>query len=155
MLKNTLKIITLLFIGIAFSSCESNERATKIHAEKLCNCMEETGFDTSLTASDLNDSKKMYEIERSAERILPKCTLATLKEIEAEMAEMNKAEKIEYTKAFLKNVIDTECADIILQNAPYDMLEIIIREAEREVDYAERRKNEGLVEAISESDTPD
>ncbi len=155
MLKNTLKIAIILFIGVAFSSCGSNERATKIHAEKLCDCMKETGFDTSLTALDLNDSKKMYEIERSAERILPECTLATLKEIEAEMAAMNKAEKIEYTKAFLKNVIDTECADIILQNAPYDMLGIIIREAEREVEYEKRRKAEGQVEAISESDTPD
>ena len=142
MLKNTLKIALVLIIGATFTSCGSNQAATKEHAEKLCDCMEEVGLDNSMNVADLEDRKKMREIERKAEQKLPKCTLAILKDIEADMENMNKTDKKEYTKSFLKNVIDTECSDVILQNVPFDMMGMLIGQLEKEVERAERRKND-------------
>ncbi|PHR17272.1 MAG: hypothetical protein COA38_21000 [Fluviicola sp.] len=151
MLNKTLKTALILVIGVAFSSCDNNQSVTKVYAEKLCDCMSEIGLDKSINAADLNDRRKMRKMERTAERMLPECTLATLKKIEADLDEMNKAEKKEYTKAFLKNVIDTECSDVILQNVPFDMIGLLVREVEREVGYSERLMNEQQVEELSES----
>lgn len=140
MLKNFLKITLVLIIGAVFTSCGSNEAATKNHAEKLCYCMEEVGLDKSMTLADLEDRDRMREMEKKAEETLPKCALSILKEVESDMDELNKSEKKDYTKSLLKNIIDTECSDVILQQVPFDMIGILIMQLEKEVERADRRR---------------
>jgi hypothetical protein len=140
MLKNILKITFILIIGATFTSCGSNEAATRKHAEELCDCMEDIGLDESLSLADLNNYDQMREMEKKAEESLPKCAFAILKNIQSDLDELNKSEKKDYTKSFLKNVIDTECADVILDKVPFDMMGMLVVQMEKEVDRAERRR---------------
>lgn len=155
MLKITLNSFIILIIGAGFSSCVSNEVKTRGHAEKLCDCMQEIGLNDSLNSSDMSDHRKMRLLERNAEQSLPSCILPTLKEMQADMVEMGKSEKKEYTKAFLKNVIDTECSDLVLDNVPLDMIGVLIKEIEQAAEYSERKMNEDLATEMVEELMPD
>lgn len=150
MVKNSLKVLTILIIGAVISSCVSNEAKTRDHAEALCDCMKEIGLNDDLTAEDLEDRRKVRKMENDAERHLPKCALPILKEMKVEMDELGKSEKKEYTKAFLKNVIDTDCADVVLDNVPFEALGLLIDDLESQVDISQRLMNQTVVEEYKE-----
>jgi hypothetical protein len=84
-------------------------------------------------------------MEDKMEEEIPTCALKVFREIEKDMDDMSKNEKKEYTKAFLKSCIDTDCADIALSLVPYDMMGLGLNEAEnqlkRQRSYRSERKS--------------
>lgn len=76
------------------------------------------------------------------EKIVPKCLLRIVKEMEEEISDLSKGEKKEYTKAFSKACIDTECTDIILDLIPYYLFGLALQEAKSEINGQRRYRNE-------------
>ena len=62
--------------------------------------------------------------------------------MEEEISDLSKNDKKEYTKAFLKACIDTECTDIGLDLIPYDLLGLGLGEAESVINDQRRYRNE-------------
>jgi hypothetical protein len=74
---------------------------------------------------DLEDSMDDEEVAA--------CVLNVFRKMEDDMSDMSKNDKKEYTKEFLKGVVDTECSDLILNAVPYDMLGLALTGAESEL----------------------
>jgi len=127
---------------VLLGACGSPEKKANDHAEEICECLQDAGLDNSLSLIKLQDRRYMNEMEDKMEKTVPKCMLAILKEMDEEISELSKKEKKEYTKAFLKGCIDTECADIALDLIPYDMLGIALGEAERQIERQEEYREE-------------
>ena len=135
----------LLFavLSVLFGAgCSSQQSRAEAHAEEICDCLKEVGVNEDLNLLKLQDRDFVRKMERKAERILPKKILKIMKEIESEMADLSKNEKKEYTRSFLKAAIDTECADVALDNIPYDMMGLFIDMLERQIDVSEIKMNQ-------------
>jgi hypothetical protein len=76
------------------------------------------------------------------EKIVPKCLLRIVKEMEEEISDLSKNDKKEYTRAFFKACFDTECTDITLDLIPYDLLGLAIEGVESEIINQRRYRNE-------------
>jgi hypothetical protein len=140
-MKALLAATALLSLFI-FSGCSSPEVQAKDHAEQICDCIKSIGIDEDIDIFKLQDRKFMREVERKAERELPQKLLVILKEIDEELSDLSKNDKKEYTRALLKSLLDTDCADIALDNIPYDMLGLGIDVMEDEFEVRDRYINE-------------
>lgn len=134
----TAAVLLSLFI---FSGCSSPEDEAEGHAVEICDCIKSIGIDESTNIFKLQDRKFMREVERKAQRELPEKLLVIFKEIEKDLAGLSKYEKKEYTRALLKSLLDTDCADIALDNIPYDMLGLGIDEMEDQIKVQDRLMN--------------
>lgn len=119
-MKKSLILGVVISASILMVSCGGK---TKKHANKLCDCMKEVGID-NLSASSMNDREFTQKVEDK----MPSCTKETFETMNEEMKSMSKDQKVAYTKSFLKDVIDTECATKLLELIPYDMMDMAIKE---------------------------
>ena len=119
-MKKSLILVVALTVSLLMVSCGGK---TKKHANKLCDCMKEVGID-DLSVSSMNDR----EFSRKMERKMPSCAKETMETMNEEMKSMSKDQKVAYTKSFLKDVIDTECATKLLELIPYDMMDMAVKE---------------------------
>ena len=127
---------------LLFTGCSSPESKAEDRAEEICECVLELGINKDMNLFSLQDRSKMRDIERKAERELPRKLLKVFKEIEDDIDPLSKDEKKEYTRALMKAMMDTECADIALDNIPYDMLGMGIDMAEEQIERQERYRDE-------------
>lgn len=138
-------IIYSIAVGAMFlllSSCGGVKANANDHAEEMCECLQDAGLDNTVSIMKLQDRSYTRDLERNMEKTVPRCMLPILKEIEEEINDLSKNDKKEYTKAFLKACIDTECADLALDMIPYDMLGIALGEAERQIERREEYMQE-------------
>ena len=140
----------IIAVAISLTSCNSNkaesaasnESKSADRAEEMCECLQDAGLDNSITISKLGDRRFQRDLERKMEKIVPKCLLRIVKKMEEEISDLSKNDKKEYTKAFLKACIDTECTDITLDLIPYDLLGLALEGAESEINDQQRYGNE-------------
>jgi hypothetical protein len=116
-MKTIIYFISATSIAIALSACGGVEADAAGHAKEMCECLQDAGLDNSISISKIQDRSFQRNLER-------------------------KIDKKEYTKAFLKACIDTECADIALDLIPYDLLGLGLGEAERQINGQRRYRNE-------------
>ena len=149
---------SILVLAIFLTSCGSNESESAAsneskssafnesksadRAKEMCECLQDAGLDNSITISKLGDRRFQRDLERKMEKIVPKCLLRIVKKMEEEISDLSKNDKKEYTKAFLKACIDTECTDITLDLIPYDLLGLALEGAESEINGQRRYRNE-------------
>ncbi|XOV66392.1 MAG: hypothetical protein ACFHU9_12270 [Fluviicola sp.] len=116
----------LLIVGFTYllpiTGCSSPKKKAETKADEICDCVLELGIERDINMFSLMDASKMREIERKAKRELPRKLIKIFREIEHDIAPLSKEKKKEYTRALFKAMMDTECADIALDNLPYDML---------------------------------
>ncbi|MDC3253052.1 hypothetical protein OAU25_02245 [Crocinitomicaceae bacterium] len=124
-MKKTIYSILAFALLLTTVSCSGGNPSG--HADEMCDCLKEGGFDNSISLMDLEDLEDSFEGE------VPACMLSVFRKIEDDMADMSKNDKKEYTKDFLKGVVDTECSDIILDVIPYDMFGLALTGAETEL----------------------
>jgi hypothetical protein len=141
-MKNIFYFITAVSIAIALSACGGVEADAADHAKEMCECLQDAGLDNSISISKLQDRGFQRDLERKMEKTVPKCLLPIVKEMEEEISDLSKNDKKEYTKAFLKACIDTECTDIGLDLIPYDLLGLGLGEAESVINDQRRYRNE-------------
>lgn len=134
--------IAAISASILLSSCSSAEKKAVGHAEEICECLQDAGLNKSIDYVRLSDRSFQRNLTEKMEKTVPRCMLSILKEMDEEIAELSKKEKKEYTKAFLKGCIDTECSDIALDLIPYDLLGIGLLGLERQLDRQEEYKRE-------------
>lgn len=123
---------------ILLAGCSSPESKAQVRADEICNCVKSIGINKNLNVFKLQDRGYMSDLERKVERELPQKLLVILKEIDEELSDLSKNEKKEYTRALLKSLLDTDCADILLDNTPYQMLGPGIEVLEEDLDRRER-----------------
>jgi hypothetical protein len=77
-----------------------------------------------------------------------------MKEMDAHIKTLNDEQKQQFTKSFLKAVIDTECSNLFLKEIPYSKMEDGIKELEEQIARDKKRKNnpEPVVEDYVEED---
>tara|TARA_B110000027_G_C15871737_1_gene191484 strand:+ start:21 stop:500 length:480 start_codon:yes stop_codon:yes gene_type:complete len=141
-MKTIIYFISATSIAIALSACGGVEADAAGHAKEMCECLQDAGLDNSISISKIQDRSFQRNLERKMEKTVPKCLLPIVKEMEEEISDLSKNDKKEYTKAFLKACIDTECADIALDLIPYDLLGLGLGEAERQINGQRRYRNE-------------
>lgn len=127
---------------LVVAGCGSSESSAENHAEEICDCLKEIGVNKDLTIVKMQDREFMRGMEDKAERVLPGKILKIMKEVDKDLSSLSKDEKKAYTRAFLKAMIDTECADIALENIPYDMMGLAIGEMESEIEQMKRYREE-------------
>lgn len=129
---------------LVLNGCGSGgvEAAAEDYADELCTCLTEAGLDNSLSILSLQDRSFMRDMEDKMEDEIPTCALKVFRNIEQDLDDMSKNEKKEYTKAFLKACIDTDCSDIALGLIPYDMMGMGLNEAESQLKRQRRYRNE-------------
>lgn len=125
-----------------FSGCSSNESKAENRAEEICDCVKSIGIDKNISIGKLQNRDFVRDIERKAEKELPRKLLKVLRKIEEDIDDLSKAEKKEYTRSLMKALIDTDCADIALDNIPYDMLGFGLDMAEEGLDRQERYREQ-------------
>ncbi|MCR9171507.1 MAG: hypothetical protein NXI10_03375 [bacterium] len=131
-----------LFSMFLFTGCSSPESKAEDRAEEICDCVKAIGINEDMNLFSLQDRSVMRDIERKAERELPRELLKVLKKIEEDIEKLSKEEKKEYTRALMKSMMDTDCADMALDNIPYDMLGLGIDMMEEQLDRQERFREE-------------
>jgi len=131
-----------LFSVLLFSGCSSNESKAEDRAEEICDCVKAIGINEDLSFVKLQDRKVMRDIERKAEKELPRELLKVMRKIEEDIDDLSKEEKKEYTRALMKALIDTDCANIALDNIPYDMLGFGLDMLESEFERQDRFREE-------------
>jgi hypothetical protein len=124
------------------AGCGSSESSAENHAEEICDCLKEIGVNKDLNMVKMQDREFMRTMEDKAERVLPGKILKIMKEVDKDLSSLSKVEKKAYTRAFLKAMIDTDCADVALENIPYDMMGIAIGSMEREIERSKRYREE-------------
>ena len=107
---------------VVLSGCGGAEAKAENHAEELCTCLTDAGLDNSLNILRLNDRSFMRDMEDKFQNEVPECAMKVFREMEKDLDDMSKNQKKEYTKAFLKACIDTDCADIAINMIPYDRM---------------------------------
>lgn len=130
------------FTLLLFAGCSSPESKAEDRAEAMCDCVMELGIDKNMNLMTLQDRSTMRDIERKAEKELPEKLLKILREIEDDIDPLSKEEKKEYTRALMKAILDTECADLALDNIPYDMLGLGIDMMEQQMERQKRYREE-------------
>jgi hypothetical protein len=128
----------ILPLLLVFVGCSSPQSSAENHAEEICDCLKEIGVNKDLTIAKMQDREFMRDMEDKAERTLPAKMIKIMKAIEKDLSSLSKDDKKEYTRTFLKAIIDTDCADVLFENIPYDMMGIAIGEMEREMEYSNR-----------------
>ena len=68
-------------------SAASNESKSADRAEEMCECLQDAGLDNSITISKLGDRRFQRDLERKVEKIVPKCLLRIVKEMEEEISD--------------------------------------------------------------------
>lgn len=131
-----------LFSILLFAGCSSNESKAENRAEEICDCVKSIGIDKSLSIGKLQNREFMRDIERKAEEELPRKLLKVLRKIEEDIDNLSKEEKKDYTRSLMKALIDTDCADIALDNIPYDMLGFGLDMVEEGIERQERFREE-------------
>jgi len=124
-MKNFVFVTISFALLILIASCGSDPVN---HADSICNCLKEGGLNSSLSLMELDDLEDSMDEEE-----VTACVLNVFRKMEDDMSDMSKNEKKEYTKEFLKGVVDTECSDLILNVVPYDMLGLALTGAESEL----------------------
>lgn len=142
-MKKTIYSIFAALMFLVLNGCSAGVGAsTEDHANKLCTCLTEAGLDNSLSILNLRDGSFMKDMDDKMEEEVPTCALEVFRKMEKDIDDMSKNEKKEYTKAFLKSCIDTDCADIALSLIPYDMMGMGLNEAESQLKRQRRYRNE-------------
>ncbi len=141
-MKKTLYSIFTAAMFLVLSGCGGIEGAAEDHAEDLCKCLTDAGLDNSLSILSLQDRSFMRDMEDKMENEVPTCALKVFRKIEQDLDDMSKNQKKEYTKAFLKACIDTDCSDIALSLIPYDMMGMGLNEAESQLKRQRRYREE-------------
>lgn len=136
-MKKLIYTTAILSITILLSNCSDPEEDAKNHAEEMCDCVKEIGFNEDINIFDFGDPDFARNLERRAEKELPRKFLKIFREMEKEMHELDRKEKKEYVRTFLKSLLDTDCANIILDRLPYEMIGPALDELEKEVDRNE------------------
>ncbi len=131
-----------LFSLLLFAGCSSPESKAEDRAEEICDCVKSIGISDDMNIFSLQSRSVMRDIEDKAERELPRKLLKVFKKIEKDIDPLSKEEKKEYTRALMKAILDTDCADIALNNIPYDMLGLGIDMMEEQLDRQERFREE-------------
>ena len=124
-MKNFVFVTISFALLILIASCGSDPVN---HADSICNCLKEGGLNSSLSLMELDDLEDSMDEEE-----VTACVLNVFRKMEDDMSDMSKNDKKEYTKEFLKGVVDTECSDLILNAVPYDMLGLALTGAESEL----------------------
>ena len=128
------KISFILLSSLFLSSCGMFGSDASDRADELCECVtNEIDIDGINIA---NAESRMREIERDKEkqRKLASCMLGVAEEIGEDMKELDKDDKKEYVKDFMKGLIDCECMDAILDNVPFDMIDTFLPTLRQEMD---------------------
>lgn len=114
-----MKLIPFLSVGILvlLSSCGNN---AKDYANELCSCAAEAGWDQMVDGSLL--SLGMGGSDREMQEEMRACALPVLQEMKEEMDDMSDSERKDFTKDFIKAMIETECVDIAMDEIPWDMV---------------------------------
>lgn len=148
-----------MFAIITFSSCgddgkkdkdrdrdsetdRDRDSETNQHARDLCDCLDDIGLN-ELSLSDFQDSRFMNDMERKAEEKLPPCVLKIAKNMEADLEDLNKSERVEYTQSFIKDCIDSDCAENLIRLIPFDMMGMFVGKAEEEMERDKRYRGDG------------
>jgi len=98
----------LILIPFFYSCTSSGED----YANKLCSCMKESGFREGL---DLDGLDRNLETNNH-------CFREVGKEVYEIMKGMNDQQRAQFTKEFMKAMLDTDCADIVVKAINYDEL---------------------------------
>jgi len=148
-----------LLVGIMLS-CSNKENAeggsdakAKSFAENYCKLAKEIGFNSEFKLTEdymnSNGDKMEEKFYANSEKLI-----SIMKEMDTHIKTLNDEQKQQFTKNFLKAVIDTECSNLFLKEIPYSKMEDGIKELEEQIARDKKRKNnpEPVVEDYVEED---
>ena len=102
--------LALCFLMVSCSDNKPKERATE-----LCDCLKKDGLTEKSTEKDMD------KISKNAEKNMLQY-IGVLADIQKDMKELDNDARPDYIKAFMKELIDTDCMGIVLKAIPYDDL---------------------------------
>jgi hypothetical protein len=94
---------------------------------------------SSINATNIEDKMREIEQDNAKQTKYAKCLLGVLEGMNTDIAELNKDDKKAYTKSLLKAGIDCECTDKLMDNIPYDMLNVALPTLKEEVQRMESK----------------
>ncbi len=121
------------------SSCSNKGEG---YAEDLCDCMEESGTLDNAKEQMKDERPSRSERAKSGEKF-KECAKPILDEMYEDMKDMDSDEKEEFVKDLIKGIIDTDCADQLMDEMEWDELEENIDET---IERGDRKSGRGDVD---------
>ena len=150
-LKNYLFTTLILSSILFFSACADKDKsdtskskdikANEI-ADKMCKIAKDIGItDMSFDENGLSDEEQEQlgrRVEQNKDKIL-----SLLEEVDSHIKTLTKNEKVQFSKELMKEIIDTDCANLLFKNIPFDMWDEFYSEARKELkrDRKEERRD--------------
>ena len=142
-LKNYLFTTLILSSILFFSACADTPKSkAKDIADKICEIATDIGVtDISFDKKGLSDEEGR-QMEKKFEQNKDKI-LSLLEEVDTYIKTLDKDQKVQFSKELMKAIIDTDCANSLFKNIPFDMWDEFYSEARKELkrDREEERKD--------------
>ena len=142
-LKNYLFTTLILSSILFFSACADTPKSkAKDIADKICEIATDIGVtDISFDKKGLSDEEGR-QMEKKFEQNKDKI-LSLLEEVDTYIKTLDKDQKVQFSKELMKAIIDTDCANLLFKNIPFDMWDEFYSEARKELkrDRKEERKD--------------
>ena len=108
----------LLILGLLVTSCGRGGGSSSQRANSMCDCIKKAG----LNDLDMENAESAAKrIDDKTRKNLSICIAAVLEDMEKDMKKKkDKKSRSKYTRELMKGYIDSECADKLFENLPYD-----------------------------------
>ena len=142
-LKNYLFTTLILSSILFFSACADTPKSkAKDIADKICEIATDIGVtDIRFDKKGLSDEEGR-QMEKKFEQNKDKI-LSLLEEVDTYIKTLDKDQKVQFSKELMKAIIDTDCANLLFKNIPFDMCDEFYSEARKELkrDRKEERRD--------------
>jgi hypothetical protein len=136
-MRNNLFLFSVL--ALLLTGCNGSAGNAEQRANAMCDCVKEVVDISSINATNFEDKMREIDRDKTKQTQYAKCLLGVIEGMNTDIAELNKDDKKAYTKSLLKAGIDCECTDKLMDNIPYDMLNLALPALKEEVQRMETR----------------
>ena len=124
---------------LIITACGGSTGNAELRANAMCDCVKEVVDISSINATNIEDKMREIDRDKAKQTKYAKCLLGVLEGMNTDIADLNKDDKKSYTKSLLKAGIDCECTDKLMDNIPYDMLNMALPALKEEVKRMESK----------------